>query len=108
MDPPGASIRQRALDEGFDLVGIAAAGEASGASHLRRWIDAGRHGDMAWMARTAALREDPRRVLPGCRSVVAVAMSYRTGHRCPRAMTVLLTAGSGSRATRGAATTTGC
>ena len=33
---------------------------------------------MAYMARTAALRADPREVLPGCRSVVVVAMSYRT------------------------------
>jgi epoxyqueuosine reductase len=78
MDTIGPSLRRRALDEGFDLVGIAAAGEASGAPHLRRWLDAGRHGGMAWMARTVTLREDPRRILPGCRSVVAVAMSYRT------------------------------
>jgi epoxyqueuosine reductase len=30
------------------------------------------------MARTAAIREDPRRLLPGCRFIVAVAMSYHS------------------------------
>jgi len=38
------------------------------------------HGEMAYLERTAALREDPRLLLEGCRSVVAVAMSYHTGH----------------------------
>jgi len=80
MDPIGAALRRQALEEGFDLVGIAAAGEAMGQDHLRLWLDAGRHGDMAWMERTSTLRADPRRVLAGCRSVVAVAMSYRTDH----------------------------
>lgn len=80
MDPIGAALRRQALDEGFDLVGIAAAGEATGGDHLRRWLDAGRHGDMTWMERTSPQRADPRRVLAGCRSVVAVAMSYRTDH----------------------------
>jgi epoxyqueuosine reductase len=31
---------------------------------------------MAWMARDPERRADPRRLLPGCRSVVAVAMNY--------------------------------
>ena len=80
MDQLTAQLKERALHEGFDLVGVAATGEAMGAPHLRRWLAAGRHAGMAWMARTAELRCDPRRLLPGCRSVVAVAMSYRTSH----------------------------
>ncbi|HHQ47802.1 MAG TPA: tRNA epoxyqueuosine(34) reductase QueG, partial [Acidobacteria bacterium] len=62
-----------------DLTGVAAAGPAAGAERLRRWLDAGFHGEMGWMATSAALRADPARLLPGCRSIVAVAMSYHTG-----------------------------
>ena len=71
-------LKQRALDEGFDLVGVAAAGRAHTAANLDCWIDAGMHGEMAYMADTCNLRSDPEGLLPGCRSVVAVAMSYRT------------------------------
>jgi epoxyqueuosine reductase len=70
-------LKRRALAEGFDLVGIAEAGAARSASDLERWLDAGMHGEMTYMARTRRVRSDPRNLLPGCRSVVAVAMSYR-------------------------------
>jgi epoxyqueuosine reductase len=72
-------LKEAALAEGFDLVGVAAAGPADTADHLDRWLDAGMQGGMAYMARTQTTRSDPRLLLPGCRSVVAVAMSYRTG-----------------------------
>ena len=78
MAPLTTALKERALAEGFDLVGVAAAGEARTAAELRRWLAAGRHGGMAWMERSAGLRADPRLLLPGCRSVVVVAMSYRT------------------------------
>ena len=70
-------LKQRALDEGFDLVGVAAAGKANTAASLERWLDVGMHGEMAYMADTRHLRSDPGALLPGCRSVVALAMSYR-------------------------------
>ncbi len=73
-------LKDRLLSEGFDLVGVAAAGEAAGGTHLLKWLDQGRHGGMGWMETTANLRRDPRKILPDCRSVVAVAMSYRTHH----------------------------
>ena len=63
---------------GFDLVGVAEAAPAYGVERLRAWLDAGRQGAMAFMGRTASLRGDPRHLLPGCRSVVAVAVSYRS------------------------------
>ncbi len=70
-------LKRRAIDEGFDLVGVADAGRAQSAGNLERWLDAGMHGEMAYMARTRYVRSDPRFLLPGCSSVVAVAMSYR-------------------------------
>ncbi len=69
---------RRGLDEGFDLVGVARSGEARGSEALDRWIDAGMHGEMEYMKKTRQVREDPGHLLPGCRSVVAVAMSYHT------------------------------
>jgi epoxyqueuosine reductase len=45
---------------------------------LREWLDRGFHATMGWMARTAERRTDPALVLPGARSVVAVAMNYFT------------------------------
>lgn len=78
MDDLTSRLKQCAGDEGLDLVGVASAATAPGASRLDAWLDAGMHGEMRYMARTAAIRRDPRRLLPGCRSVVAVAMSYHT------------------------------
>lgn len=80
MDQLTDRLKKRALAEGFDLVGVASAGAARTAPALRRWLAAGRHGGMAWMERSAELRSDPRHLLPGCQSVIAVAMSYRTSH----------------------------
>ncbi len=77
---------------GFDLVGITAAEPLPGAAHLARWVADGAHGEMAYMAETAQLRGDPRRLLPGARSVVCVAMSYHTELEPPER------GGSGSRA----------
>jgi epoxyqueuosine reductase len=62
----------------FDLVGITTAEALPGGAHLARWVADGAHGDMAYMADTAHLRGDPRRLLPGARSVVCAAMSYHT------------------------------
>ncbi len=73
-----AAMKKRALAEGSDLVGVADAAPLPGFARLRRWLDAGMHGEMAYMARSATLRGDPRLLLPGCRSVVVVAMSYHS------------------------------
>jgi epoxyqueuosine reductase len=73
-------LKSRLRREGFDLVGVATAGASATVDHLRAWLEAGLHGGMGWMEGSAGVRSDPRALLPGCRSVVAVAMSYRTAH----------------------------
>jgi epoxyqueuosine reductase len=74
-----ADFKRQAINEGFDLVGVTGAARAQSAGSLERWLDAGMHGEMGYMARTRRVRSDPRLLLPGCASVVAVAMSYRCG-----------------------------
>ena len=71
-----AELKSWALDEGFDLVGIAAAGPAKTTSRLHRWLADEMHGQMGYMAETAVQRSHPEHLLEGCRSVIIVAMSY--------------------------------
>ncbi len=73
-------VKQRAREDGFDAVGVARAAslDRDGAA-LKAWLGEGRHATMAWMARDPDKRSDPRRLLPGCRSVIAVAMNYWPG-----------------------------
>jgi epoxyqueuosine reductase len=69
-------VRAAAGALGFDAVGIAPADPPPHAGFLREWLAHGYAGEMAWIARRAEEREDPRRVLPGARSIVAVALVY--------------------------------
>ena len=70
-------IKRHARDLGFTHVGIARAEDlAPEGELLREWLDRGYHAGMKWMTRDPERRSDPREVLPGARSVVAVAMNY--------------------------------
>ncbi len=83
--PPAAltaEIKARALAEGFHKVGVVRAEPLSDeGARLEEWLARGLHGEMAWMSRDPARRTDPRELLPGARSVVAVALNYYTPHR---------------------------
>ena len=70
-------IKQAATEAGFDACGIARA-EAlpKDALYLKAYIDAGKHGDMEYLARNTEKRTDPRMLVPGCKSVVVVLLNY--------------------------------
>ncbi len=46
------------------------------AERLRAFLDAGAHGDMAWMETKAAWRGDPRALWPQARSIVMLGVNY--------------------------------
>ena len=71
-------IRSAGLGLGFSQVGFAPAEAPVHAEAYRRWLDAGHHADMAWMARPDAVlrRLDPREALPGCRTIIVTTLSY--------------------------------
>jgi epoxyqueuosine reductase len=72
-------IKERALFEGFNKVGIvgASALEDEG-RRLREWLARGYHGEMSWMARDVDKRINPREIFPQARTTVVVALNYYT------------------------------
>lgn len=72
-----AAIKAQAQALGFDACAIAAVdGPADPENRLGRWLDAGHHADMDWMAANREIRQDIRLRLPGARSVVVLARNY--------------------------------
>lgn len=72
-------VKTWAAELGFDDCRIARAAEATHAEAFREWIADGKQGGMGWMERTPERRCDPRVVMPGCRSLICLAMNYFPG-----------------------------
>lgn len=73
-----ADLRAEAARLGFGLYGVAPAVTPTGVSRLYDWLAAGFAGEMHYLAERAAAYADPGQVLPGAKSVVVLAMDYRT------------------------------
>src|SRR5882672_7509308 len=74
---PRGAIRERARAEGFDPVGFSAARAPETApENLASSPERGHHGDMAWMATTAARRGDPEKFWSEAKSVIALGVNY--------------------------------
>ncbi len=71
-------LKERARTLGFDLAGACPAVESSLWPHFRAWLDAGFAGEMQYLERHAQVRRHPHGVLPNVRSVLVLAMNYRT------------------------------
>lgn len=74
-------LKEKALQIGFDKVGIARAEALTEeGERLRQWLANDFHGEMRWMEREPEKRSDPRVLFPGARSVVVLALNYYTPH----------------------------
>ena len=71
------AIRDKAREEGFDVVGFADAdiGNAPG-QRLAEFINDGAHGDMDWLANRFAERKHPTNLWPDVKTVIAVGVNY--------------------------------
>ncbi|MCL5006328.1 MAG: tRNA epoxyqueuosine(34) reductase QueG [Acidobacteria bacterium] len=67
-------IKQKALEAGFDMVGIAPVGVWKDLDFARRWVEQGYGGEMHYLQNPK--RDDPRQVLPSAQSVVCVGLIY--------------------------------
>ncbi len=76
-------IKEKARELGFDLAGVTRAEPSPQLEAYFRWIDAGMHGSMGYMARPdrQARRRDLNVILPGVQSLIVVGLDY--GARVP-------------------------
>ncbi len=74
-------IKEKALEIGFDKVGIAKAETlVTEGEHLKEWLEMGYQGEMKWLEREPEKRSDPTILFPGAKSIVVLAMNYYTPH----------------------------
>jgi len=72
------ALKTEARRLGFDLAGVAPAVEPPSLEHFHRWLAEGCAGKMHYLARRARAYTHPHHVLPGVRSVLVLAVNYRT------------------------------
>ncbi len=69
-----------ALAQGFDLVRVTRADAVpETAGRLEQFLEAGRHGEMEWLARTADRRRQPQALWGEARSVAMLGLNYGPG-----------------------------
>jgi len=71
-------LKERAAELGFSLAGACPAVPPPGAARLDHWLAAGYAGHMSYLADRREAYFDPRHVLDGARSILMLAMNYRT------------------------------
>jgi epoxyqueuosine reductase len=82
LAPPDASallswFGDAAREQGFAAFGIASVQLADEVAHLDRWLAAGNHGEMHYLAAHRELRAQPEGLLPGVVRVISLRMPYR-------------------------------
>ena len=69
-------IVERALELGFDQVGVIPAQEPPHFAQFQSWLDRGLHGEMGFLSLNQTLRRKPCFLHPRTQSIIVVAMSY--------------------------------
>jgi len=74
-----SELADLARARGFDALGVADVELGADAAHLQRWLEAGRHGEMDYMARHGTRRWQPGELVPGTVRVLSARMNYWPG-----------------------------
>lgn len=77
QDTHTSLIKQEAQRLGFDACGVSVAVQLDDdARRLEAWLNSGFHGKMQYMENHFDLRTDPRKLVPGAKSVVTLLLNY--------------------------------
>jgi epoxyqueuosine reductase len=71
-----SEVNQIARMSGFVSIGFSKPGKPLYLDYFKKWISAGRHGEMGWLERNLDIRENPALLLPGCRTIISLAWPY--------------------------------
>jgi epoxyqueuosine reductase len=72
------AVKAAGVRAGFDLIGIAPAITPPGFERLKHWLDQGFSGEMQYLPRRADAYQHPEHVMPTVRSIVMLAINYKT------------------------------
>lgn len=74
------AFKAKAQELGFNLAGVTRAVPSPTLAAYEKWVEAGMHGSMGYMARPdrVARRRDLTVILPGARSLAVVGLDYRS------------------------------
>jgi epoxyqueuosine reductase len=75
------ALKRRALELGFDAVGVASLEPSARADEFERWLAAGYAGTMTYLHRQAEKRKHPARIMPDARVAVVTLTNYFHGSR---------------------------
>jgi epoxyqueuosine reductase len=76
LDDLAHDIRNWATALGFQQLGITGVDLGEHESYLQKWLDAGYHGSMAYMARHGSKRARPQELVPGTLRILSLRMDY--------------------------------
>ncbi|NNM63189.1 MAG: tRNA epoxyqueuosine(34) reductase QueG [Burkholderiales bacterium] len=85
-------IRTEAERLGFSQIAISDVDLGAAEAGLQRWLDAGFHGEMGYMARHGSIRARPAELVPGTLRVITARMDYLPAHSSSTSATEPLTA----------------
>lgn len=74
------SIKEKAYNLGFSLVGISPVGDYPESQHYKNWLNKGYEASMEYMSRNKEKRQDVRNLVPGAKSVISCAINYNTNY----------------------------
>lgn len=76
-DKASALVKQWSAEAGFMLCGIVRAEQLTQEAYtLEKWLNQGYHGKMQWIENYFDMRIDPRKLVPGAKSVICLAYNY--------------------------------
>ena len=78
MDQATGKLKQKAIELGFDLAGVAVLGKSDGVERLRPWLESGKNAGMSYMSERLDAYEDPNLVLDGVRCILMLGTAYHT------------------------------
>ncbi|NDU86066.1 MAG: tRNA epoxyqueuosine(34) reductase QueG [Ferrovum sp.] len=69
-------LTREAADLGFSALSVSRPQLAQASAQLARWVAAGHHGEMDYLAKNTALRADPAQLWPGTTCLISVSLPY--------------------------------